>query len=260
MNSRSQGAGAAGDINATTTGDIRLDNQAFINTSTTEEGRGGRIQLQANSLNLTNGAGLDSRSQGAGAAGDINATTTEDIRLDNQAFINTSTTEEGRGGRIQLQANSLNLTNGAELNSRTGGAGAAGDIDVTTTGDIRLDSQAFINASTTEEGRGGRIQLQANSLNLINGAELNSRSEGAGAAGDIGVTTTGDIRLDSQAFINASTTEEGRGGGIEVQANSLNLTNGAGLDSRTGGAGAAGDIDVTTTGDIRLDNQAFINA
>ena len=208
--------------------------------------------MQANSLNLTNGAELNSRSEGAGAAGDIDVTTTGDIRLDSQAFINASTTEEGGGGRIQLQANSLNLTNGAGLDSRTEGMGAAGDIDVTTTEDIRLDNQASINASTTEEGRGGRIQLQANSLNLINGAELNSRSEGAGAAGDINATTTEDIRLDNQASINADTT--GGEGNIILRPRDLLMRRQSLISTDAQGEATGGNITIETDNLVALEN------
>src|SRR5262249_9658342 len=124
---------------------------------------------------------------------------------------NTTGALDGQGIDIAVN-DDLNLLNGGQITSlSTSGSGAGGDINVTA-GSIRLDGGGMVDENSfpsteisTATGdvfagggpaRGVNITLHADTLELVNSAQISSASFGAGDAGRIDINA-GSIRMDA---------------------------------------------------------------
>jgi filamentous hemagglutinin family protein len=284
ISASSTGKGDAGNFNANVTGtfDIAgtkngIASRIFI-VNTGKEGNGGNISVNAGSLSLQDGAQLSTSISGQGNAGNVTVKATNDVSLTNNAGI-FSTVEAGgvgKGGNIDIQAGSLSLTNGSQLQTATRsvsnpqiapGRGDAGHVKLKVTGaiDIAGSKNGFASGllSSVEsrtQGNSGNITVDAGSFSLRDGARLSTSTLGTGKAGNVTVKATNDVSLTNNAGI-FSTVEAGgvgNGGNIDIQAGSLLLRDGAQLASATSGTGKAGNVTVKATNDVSLTNNAGI--
>lgn len=119
---------------------LSLSDFSIIGTTTTADAHSGNIRIQTNQLSTTASA-IITFTTGAGDAGDLRVQA-DTILLSGQgsalpqgAFANgllaqTAEGSTGRGGNIQITANRLTVTNGAQIGSDTSGRGRAGNIEI----------------------------------------------------------------------------------------------------------------------------------
>jgi hypothetical protein len=284
-------------------------------------GNSGDIRIRARNVKILEGAVIESGFTTSDAAIPLNITQTAadvfqgktgDIIIDAADSIVVSGTEpqpteltnrllrssqiantisiQGNGdvGRIQLRANSLQVTAGGSIQSDLLGKGQPGEIDIVTTGSITIAGIANTSlknygsaitsfADALSSGDSGKVSIKANSLNIEDGGFLSVNNRGIGNAGDLtiavdgeilvsGVSLNGDIsRISSSAtsltgerrliFIetlnelgvdSTGITSEalGDGGFIYITANSLRINNRAEIVATTDGQGRAGDIEI----------------
>ncbi len=200
-------------------------------------GQGGSLTLFAGSLNVTNGAVLGSGTFGQGSAGTVSIIIRDAATFDGTGSNGFSSIVRsqvgpkavGQGGTLTLSADSLRVTNGAQLSSSTFGQGNAGNIWITVrdiaifdgTGSNEFSSGVRSQVGPKAVGQGGTLTLSADSLRVTNGAQLSSSTFGQGDAGNIWITVR-DIAIFDGVGINgfssgaASTLETGavgQGGG-----------------------------------------------
>jgi filamentous hemagglutinin family protein len=257
------GEGNAGNVTINATDNIQIagvyDNSTFtgINSAVLNGARGdaGNIEITTGSLFVTNAGQLLSSTNGQGNGGSITINASDTVSFDgtnnegspSAAFSNVESGGEGNGGDISITANSLFLTNGGELNTFIRGG------DGTNPGGI---------------GKAGNVKLNITNTTNISGISENGTPSGifssveTGAIGDAGniEITTGSLFVSDDARIIASTSGQGNAGSIKINANSFlldaaQLNTNSDIENRQ-----AGNIDITTTKDIRLDNRAFISA
>jgi filamentous hemagglutinin family protein len=257
------GEGNAGNVTINATDNIQIagvyDNSTFtgINSAVLNGARGdaGNIEITTGSLFVTNAGQLLSSTNGQGNGGSITINASDTVSFDgtnnegspSAAFSNVESGGEGNGGDISITANSLFLTNGGELNTFIRGG------DGTNPGGI---------------GKAGNVKLNITNTTNISGISENGTPSGifssveTGAIGDAGniEITTGSLFVSDDARIIASTSGQGNAGSIKINANSFlldaaQLNTNSDIENRQ-----AGNIDITTTKDIRLDNGAFISA
>jgi filamentous hemagglutinin family protein len=286
-------------INATDTisfagvDDNGISRGIFSSVNSGAEGKGGNIELRARSVSVTDGAQLSVNTGGKGDAGNVKINATDTISfsgVDNNGyasgiFSRVDTGGEGKGGSIELQGRSVSMADGAQLSASTSGKGDAGNLRINATDTVSFSgvnqingdsSAAFSTVNAGAVGNGGEINITAGSFELTNGGQLNTfvrsasqtASAGNGNAGNVkldirnGVTITGVSNNGSRSgiFSDVESGAVGNAGGIEINARSLSVTNDGRIFTSNQGNGAAGNIKVTTAKDIRLDNQASINA
>ncbi|PMB52184.1 hypothetical protein CEN39_11235 [Fischerella thermalis CCMEE 5201] len=257
------GEGNAGNVTINATDNIQIagvyDNSTFtgINSAVLNGARGdaGNIEINTGSLFVTNAGQLLSNTNGQGNGGSITINARDTVSFDgtnnegapSAAFSNVESGGEGNGGDISITANSLFLTNGGELNTFIRGG------DGTNPGGI---------------GKAGNVKLNITNTTNISGISENGTPSGifssveTGAIGDAGniEITTGSLFVSDDARIIASTSGQGNAGSIKINANSFlldaaQLNTNSDIENRQ-----AGNIDITTTKDIRLDNGALISA
>ncbi len=224
----------------------------------TGRGQGGIIRLSTNTLSLTNGARMTAETSGQGNAGDMILDVRDRISLNNASILSdVNPTGNGRGGTIRLITDALSLTNGARLTARTYGQGSAGNLLVEADDHISLESNAFIisNVEETGQGQGGTIRLVTPILSLTNRAGLSAGTFGQGNAGDVIVQARDRISLNhSNIFSRVNRPGTGRGGTIRLTTDTLSLSNNAQLLADTSGQGNAGNVLISASDRIALNN------
>ncbi|HEY9603383.1 MAG TPA: S-layer family protein, partial [Allocoleopsis sp.] len=259
------GQGSAGNITIHADGNISMENHAVLSTGFTGEGNPGSIVIDAGgNFSMTSGARMSASTSGRGNAGSVAIHTNGAVFLDSSQIFSTVQWIDdqrigiGRGGRIFIDAQSLSLTNDAQLQTLVVGSANrlleersdAGDITIRVTNDVALASHSAI-SSAVEQGRvgdGGSIHITAGSLALSDNSQLTTDMSGQGNAGTITIGVDNQVLLTEQSAIstalNAGAT--GRGGSIDIKASSVDLTDSARINASTAGDGRAGDITISS--------------
>ncbi|MEM6398721.1 MAG: filamentous hemagglutinin N-terminal domain-containing protein [Cyanobacteria bacterium P01_D01_bin.116] len=239
-------------------------------------GNAGEINISANSFTLSDGARLQTKTEGQGNAGNVKINVGDRIILDGAKtnpnsnfehltgiFATLETDSFQSGGDVDIITGSLTIINGAEITANTFKLGNSGNITIKARQDINLDGfnnhggrsgifAAIGNPGDPGIGKGGNINIFADSLFLTNGAVIAaSTSTGSqGNSGKITITTDKQVSLDGTGDEEASTGiftavqpgALGNANNIEIQTDLLNVTNGASLLTSTAGEGNAGNI------------------
>lgn len=283
VSSSSLGLGRGGDITVNATGSVLVTGQAtdpfgtqlasglLSNTISTLEdpmftGNAGNISITGQSIQVSNGARIDSSSQGLvlGNAGNIDlAASTITV---NGGTISTSTEFAGQAGTITLHADSLTVNNGGQLTSSSlirqvpffegdiilPPTGNAGNITVqgltSPAQSVVIDGTGSgIFTNTEGAGAGGNVFVNANSVTLQSGGTITASTAGPGNAGAVHVEATQAITLTDRAIISGASENllsdaQGNGGVITLHAPQISISGGALVSSSTTGPGNAGDV------------------
>jgi filamentous hemagglutinin family protein len=261
---------------------ITVTDRSEISTDLSENaiGRGGDIDIKAlGNFNLIEPAYPDVTDRGNYAESVIAASTygvgnSGKVKIavggnavvsDNNAIA--STVEEagvGDSSGIQIDAGSLKVLNGSQILTQaafspTGQQGQAGNIDITTTGDITIFGSKDPTTLTALSNRDNPLSVVASS------------SYRAGNAGKVTLNTTGKLSVANRGAILSQIRENGSGtsGGINISAGELVLTNLSEISSSLGTynqtttanpQGTAGDIYIKTTGNITLNEDPSLES
>lgn len=310
------GPGAGGDVSVTAdsilavgTGDITLS----LSTETIG-GNAGNLSIATRTLELRDGARISASTDGFGDAGTLNITATESItasdirsgifssalakdidvgdagnggainvsaplvRLDG-AVIDSSTIGDGNAGTITVHVGDLQLTNGGQIRSFSGGinaitgdltagTGAAGSVNVEATGSITASGVgetgriSGLLAETRGSGAGGNINVSANTLALSKGAKISSGSINAvdgGEAGNINISLGDSLTLNNSIISTRAVNADG--GNINIIAPRLiRLNNSQITTSVENGNGAGGNIFIDPQFFVTQNSQIIANA
>lgn len=257
--------------------DVSLTKEAGINV---RAAGGGNVVVNAQNLNLSEGskvrAGINEGLGTAGArGGDIYVNAAGPMAIDGEGtFISNAVLSNatGTGGDVNLTANSLSVTNGAQIYAGTYGRGDAGSVNINLSGAAYFDgvgdgisSGAYSRVERLGVGQGGNVNLTAGSLSVNNGAALQASTYGRGNVGSVNVNVRNTAivdgtSLDGEVFssgiynrVENSDNAVGQGGSINIVAGSLFVTDGAVITASTGARGNAGNIAVTARDGITLD-------
>jgi filamentous hemagglutinin family protein len=152
----------------------------------------------------------------AGSAGNIYIQS-NNIALDNNGSIVTSTDGNGPGGSIDLISDTLILENGSSISSDSNSAkwgGKAGEISIDANDAIQIKSNASVTTSAENAGGGKIHTLAEKNLITLNGKIASSVKFGIGNGGDIELKAKNVLLNHSQVQANA---EEGDGGAIFIK-------------------------------------------
>ena len=257
---------------------------AFSTIEPGGEGSGGNVELSATSLRVTDGARLSSSTFGDGNAGNVILRITDAARFDNVNSNNgspsgaLSTVErggKGSGGRVMLSANTLEVSNGAQIAASTFGNGDAGDVTVTITESARIDginpftlaNRSAIFSTVEESGsgrRGGNVIFSAQNLEVKNGAAIAAAVVGEGDSGNTVLNISETARFigtnpfigerGSSASSSVSPLGTGQGGNLEINARNVEVFQGARLAAANDGIGNAGSLVLNITDHLIVDD------
>ncbi len=241
-----------------------LDNSQIVSTNYGTNA-GGSMTVTASSveikgtfldLSIPMPAGLSVQTQGSGAAGNI-AINTGQLIVKDGGEVSTPTFADGRGGDITINATQLiQLSDASRLISSTQGAGNSGNITIKT-GQLIIQNQAQIDASTFATGNAGNVVVSAtdsiqitgaspsdNSLVRISGILSQSDENATGLPGNLTIATGKLIQRDGGA-ISTQSRSSGRGN-ITINAPQIQLFNGSVISADSFGSATGGTITITT--------------
>ncbi|MDF5721792.1 MAG: hypothetical protein PUP91_15190 [Rhizonema sp. PD37] len=248
-------------------------------------GKGGDINIKAESLTLIEGAQLQTLIRkadanlpaGRGNAGNVNLDVLGKVaiagakdELSSGILSNVETGAIGNGGNINIKSGSFELSNGAQLSSSTFGQGNAGSVAIQVSNAVSLagkNTTIFSNVESGGIGKGGDINIKAESLALTEGAQLQTSIKkadanlpaGHGNAGNVNLDVLGKVtitgtkdELSSALFSSVQTGGIGNGGNINIKSGSFELSNAAQLISSTFGQGNAGSVAIQVPNAVSL--------
>ncbi|MEH2275562.1 MAG: filamentous hemagglutinin N-terminal domain-containing protein [Nostoc sp.] len=277
----------AGDITVDATEQIKLagtDSLIFNSVQSQAVGNAGNITLKAGSLEVTDGAQINSFTRGRGNAGNITIQAKDAVSLDGVGLLSSGVDSDavGNAGKIDITTGSLSLTNGAEIISLTNGQGNAGNITIQAKDAVTFDGFQFFNdkssfftvlLSNVEAGaigNGGNIDITAGSLSLTNGGQLlvgvdektNTLPGGQGTAGNVNINVRDAFTIsgtNSRISGGLGAGSVGRGGDIKVQAGNVFVKDGGEIAAFSDGKGDAGNISITSRNLVSLDKSVVAN-
>ncbi len=229
---------------STQTGPLTAENTLIISNSE-NGGNGGDIFIRAGQLKLSR----------------------TDIETSNW------TTNSNKTGRIDIDGDTLEL-DGSELSTTSYGSGGAGDITLKIAGNLTLlgarsPNGSSVIASHAQQGqRAGQLNLQAKQVQVRDGSQIFTDTEGPGPGGAITIQTetlevTGTAGLGQASRISTETRSPninaGTGGEIKLNAETITVANHGQVETRSGGSGASGNLDLTAK-TVAVTDQALVQS
>ncbi|WP_431631360.1 two-partner secretion domain-containing protein [Alkalinema pantanalense] len=275
INTGTTGSRNAGHIMAQVKGLIQIDSgEIATGVGAHASGQAGTIQLTAGSLVLTQRGQIRSNTSGQGNAGDIDIQA-ETVMLRDGRISSGSGTRDliggpqprsfGAGGSINLQANSLTVTESGILSATTFTNGKGGNINVTAA-TVALTNRGQISATTESTGDAGSIMVNARDRMIISDAPsgifantgFTAKQQATGQGGSIFVNT-GELLMENRARITVDSQGLGQGGEIQLVANRLTLTNQATIFAETAST-QGGNITINAQDFLLLRRNSLISA
>ena len=178
-----------------------------------------------------------------------------DIQLSQAAFVDAGGES---GGDIQVQGRHIKIADGSTIQTLTGELPSIGSLTVNAsdsvevtgfvaTGDVFLN-RSSLRTDTLGAGAAGNLRITTRKLILQDGGFVSTSTFGAGKGGDLQVNATESVKLSGvspdgfSSGLFASTRGEGNGGNITVNTGNLQVTDGAVVSARTISTGNAGNI------------------
>ena len=292
FDSSTSAQGDSGIISITTDEAVTLSGAGTFILNTVEAGGVGNsqgISIEAESVSVTDGGEIqtlvrsasEDNPAGVGNAGNIDINTDDGVDLVGGSIRSSLGTEaEGSAGDITITARTLSLENSAVINSSTFGQGDSGIVSISTDETVTLSGAGTTIFNNVERGGVGNsqgISIEAKSLSITDGAQIQTLVRRASEANPAGVGNGGTIDINVRDGVNLSgigvnsegitvsslissalgTGAEGKAGDINITARSLFLENGARLSTTSGGQGDAGNINLDIQDTFNLSGFAF---
>lgn len=268
------GTGGSGQIQITAN-NLTLDNSAIAgdNISPLRPGDitvnlSGSLKLGGTSFNSF----IHTTSRGPAPAADLNITA-HDILLTDGSTLSTETFRSGAGGALNIFAQNLQLTNGAQVRSGSTSevlnpgqpptipSGAGGTITIqglaSPAGSVVIDgpgSGIFTDAQGT--GAGGNINVAAQSVTIQNGGAVSASTSGnapSATGGDITIRSDRSVTMKNGASISASSTGPANAGNIFINAGQSYTSTNSSVTTQASQA-SGGKIEIKASDMVRLTN------
>ncbi|MBC1326452.1 two-partner secretion domain-containing protein [Trichormus variabilis] len=268
-----QAEGKAGDIWITAKDSVELREESFIGSQVCSlggncanvTGNGGNLTIETGRLLLTDGAGIEASTFGAGNTGNILVRATDSIDLRGESpdgdipsgiFAQVSPDAPGNAGNtgtITLQTRRLNIQGGAQISNVSRYGSQGGDVLINASAGIQVSGASqFTTASSLDIFRSGifaatqagtttndsTLNINTGLLTVENGARLTANN----------LNIVGD-RLIVQN--GAEVTVAGESGNLSIKARSLKLDNQSQLIAQTT-SGNGGNITLNLSAILRL--------
>ncbi len=192
-------------------------------------GRGGRVEVKGQQVEVINHSTITSGSITARDAGTVTVQGTEGVTL-STSTISSDTSGRGAAGRVTVQAPQVLVDEGGVIAAR---------------------------ALAGSKGQGGEVEVSGQWVEVINGGTISSATLGVGAAGQVRVIAdtlriAGQDIQGNRSRIAASTQTAGRGGDVNIQAQTLLLDAGGEISATSAGTGDAGTVAICVADELRM--------
>lgn len=221
--------------------------------------RGGAVEITASDLALIRGDVITA-TQGTGRAGDVNISARQ-LMIRGGGRVGSVTYDVGRSGDVNVNASESVIVEGVlpgspglvsedllsllfVQSSRTGEAGAVGNLNITTNR-LQVGSGGQISAATSNMSDAGNITIEADDVALT-GIAVDSSGQPLFDSDFPGLPISGGL------FVGTARNSGGNGGRLIIRTERLRLQDGAILQATTYGSGDAGNINVQATESVEV--------
>lgn len=231
-------------------------------------GQGGDITIRTDQLSVTDGAEISAGTLGAGNSGDLNIAS-EEVTVSGFSPVEGPSSisatvgfgATGQGGTIKVDTNRLQVLDGAQIATGTGGVGTAGDLivrgsSVLVSGRTPQGRSGLFATAIAGTGTGGNLQVVADSVVVQSGGTLSVSNfpssenspipPGQGAAGNLQIQAA-DIVLREDGLLSADTAAGDRGN-IRIDTDSLLLREGSRITTNATNEATGGNVDIAASG------------
>ena len=235
-----------GNINIDTDS-LLVDGGAQINTSTFGDGDAGNITVIANDVKLLervgeNPSGLFARADyvgfdGAGKGGNIDLTA-NNLLISDGAEVAVGISNSGDAGNLKITADKIELTGtsaGIFNIVEPDALGNGGSIMIVAD-KLQVDDNAQITADTLSSGKGGNLFISVDRFQVTQGGQVAVSTLGSGNGGILDITAR-EIELDgtnefgSSGIFSSALEADGNSGNINLASDRLIITNGATINA-----------------------------
>jgi filamentous hemagglutinin family protein len=180
---------------------------------------------------------------------------------------NTGTIDATPKKGIDIQADTLTISDGGRIRTNVEGHGKGADVKIRVAGHFDLnDSTVRSSLRPGSSGQSGIIKVAAKSLSLNNlshsESSINTNSYTSEKAGSINVSVSDALILENSAYISSDTLGNGNSGLITITADTINLDHNASIEASAwnDSTGNAGQVLVNVGKILTLDNESSIYA
>ncbi|MGD9900313.1 MAG: filamentous hemagglutinin N-terminal domain-containing protein [Calditrichaceae bacterium] len=250
---------------------------SMIFSTASNTGGAGDIDINAQSVSLTNGGNISLVSKAEGNGGnlfiDAGSLIIDGYRMSSSQWntvdasgLYSYSEMGGDAGNMTIHSNTIKMTNGAKINASSFGTGDGGNIEIDASS-LSIDGffrdqydQALSSTQIVSEGHAtgnaGSIIIDSNRLSLTNGGVISVAGINEADSGTIDIDA-GTVKIDGTIIHDPmadlqtglfSTTIDGDGGNITIDCNEFTLKDGAFISASSSGKGEAGSIDMSVSG------------
>ena len=230
-------------------------------------GRAGSIVLEAQNIHFGGRAFINSTTDGPGMSGHVSIKAHETFSMHGEEKSNSVSliiagtwlkrSDGGQGGDVIISAKNLDFKNNVMINTSTSGEGDGGKIEINITETASFDNNASIQVVTSSKrelaGNGGNLHLTAKNLILKNGSIINSTSFGHGKAGQVHLEVTDHIilegNMDQISAISGEVSMDSNGGNgdiVQINSGQITLLDHSMITTTSSSIGNAGNIIIHT--------------
>lgn len=254
------------------TSDLEIKGSSMIEASTELDGNAGEIKLEMNNLTLNDGAKINCSTGGSGNGGNINLIAKESINVSGVyndgrfSSIDSGSYGTGKSGDINIEAHEINITGASKIMATVSGSGNAGSIVIKISDSLKIlgDSSGpcgiYSDSYSSEEnaGKPGDIVIEGSKISIAGGAKISSKTWGSVNGGNITIKLSDNLVIEgSNAFVRSgiyansyssyiNENNSGSTGTIDIQANTIKITDGARISNSTWGSVNGGKILIKT--------------
>lgn len=245
-----EGTGRAGDIQIDAANRLQLSGNSFLFGGALSSGAAGRIFINARHVAIDSGS-VSASTNGQGAAGQIDIRGSESVQVGPAGSVLSSTSAGGSAGRILVEAPQIMIAGGrlstgsSTLQNTTGQTGLGGELILV--GDtVQITNGALLDSIAQTGGRGGLVQIRARAIEVRGERTgITTTTLGSAQGGNIELEASSDLTLAERASVSAGTSGSGSAGSIRLQAGDrLTLSSGSSIINLSDAGGRAGNIEL----------------
>ncbi|WP_420832787.1 filamentous hemagglutinin N-terminal domain-containing protein [Nostoc edaphicum] len=260
--------------NASSFGDIQINQRALASTRDLSNESGGAIQIQGKQVSIRDGSLILVQNRSNQTAGDIAINATQSLQIigkspdfkSSSSLVN-ETISSGAAGNIIVTTPQLDIDQGGYIFNRTFSTGLGGNIALNT-GEMRVNGFAFgdpspfravsqILAASYGTGKGGNVAISTQNLSILAGGNIAARPYASGNGGDlivkadtIQVTNEGAPKGNYFSLLSTATFGSGNAGDLKIDTRKLSVQAGARVSASSIVSGNAGSLTINASESI----------
>lgn len=225
------------DISGEGGGTILIRGGRLVVDASTIFASSGQVLFDTSSIQITDGARIGTRTNGAANAGNVVLNAEQEIELDTSVLVGSvSDGPIGHAGNISISTahGNINLGHSSIISQTISSSGNTGTINVDApTGNIILDRSSIFN---TADGTGklGDIRVGARNLLLRNGSSIGGDNFTSQFPGSIAITLDHQLSLTEGSFINTQAFGRADSASLIIKASKTLITGKDSSDTHSG--------------------------